>query len=404
MPDPLWFGPPESVAALLEASDPSTVIANIAAWLSEAVSHELSMGLSLANIATTIEQWIGLGGAASALKGTQLNFAGLAPMMAHCLKHVTIGQAALEANTIARSAVIPAAVCQANRDETQALYDTNFCGCNTPGIVALESQYFGHFTPQNTNIGLVYASTLNALMGAISSTPPPMTPLGADPAAAATPAETIGETAASTAEGLPSGPAEAAGTAGQAASPMESMGQIAQPLQQAVTSAPQFAKSVGQAPTQLFQNASQSFSSPAQSLMGMFPSLMSQQGSAAAQAASADTVAGSIGTGGGAAGGLGASAGGGAGGAGYGGAGLTSFTRPASTFEPETGGRPTGLKPGGLLNAAELRGPTTTGPMGGAAVPMAPAAAGMLGRAGGDGERDKVTHARIVVGDADHDT
>ncbi|EUA56719.1 hypothetical protein I553_8773 [Mycobacterium xenopi 4042] len=44
MPDPLWFGPPESVAALLESSDPSTVVANIAAWLSEAVSHELSMG------------------------------------------------------------------------------------------------------------------------------------------------------------------------------------------------------------------------------------------------------------------------------------------------------------------------------------------------------------------------
>jgi hypothetical protein len=121
MPDPLWFGPPESVAALLETSNPSTVIANIAAWLSEAVSHELSMGVSMANIGATISQWIGLGGAASALKGTELNFAGLVPMVAHCLKHVTIGHAAVEANTIARSSVIPAAVCQANRDETAAL-------------------------------------------------------------------------------------------------------------------------------------------------------------------------------------------------------------------------------------------------------------------------------------------
>ena len=41
----------ESVAALLEASDPSTIVANIAAWLAEAIQHELSMGMSVANIA-----------------------------------------------------------------------------------------------------------------------------------------------------------------------------------------------------------------------------------------------------------------------------------------------------------------------------------------------------------------
>ena len=46
MPDPLWFGPPESVAALLEASNPAGVVANIAAWLAEAIQHELSMGMS----------------------------------------------------------------------------------------------------------------------------------------------------------------------------------------------------------------------------------------------------------------------------------------------------------------------------------------------------------------------
>jgi hypothetical protein len=105
--------------------------------------------------------------------------------------------------------------------------------------------------------------------------------------------------------------------------------------------------------------------------------------------------------GGGAAGGLGASAGGGVGGIGYSGAGLTSFTRPTGTFEPETvGGRATGLRPGGVLSAAELRGPTTTG-MGGAPMPVSPAAAGMLGREGGDSDKDRVAHARIVV---DHDS
>lgn len=391
MADPLWFGPPESVAALLETSNPTTVIANIAAWLSEAVSHELSMGLSLTNITATIEQWIGLGGAASALKGSELNFAGLAPMMAHCLKHVTIGQAAVEANTIARSAVIPAAVCQSNRDETAALYGTNFCGCNTPAIAALEDQYFNFFWPQNMSAGLMYSGTLNTLMGAITSTPPPITPFGADPAAAAaTPAETVAESAANA---VPSAPAQAVQSAGQAASPMDSIGQLMQPLQQAVTSVPDLAKSVGQAPQQLFQNASQSLTSPVQSLMGMFPGMMSQQGAAAIEpvAAAAEPLAGggavSLGSGAAGAGGTGA---------GYPGAGLTSFTRPASTFEPETGGRPTGLKPGGLLNAAEVRGSTAAG-MGGPAMPLSPAAAGMSGRAGGGGDRDRVTHARIVV-------
>jgi PPE-repeat protein len=395
MPDPMWFGPPESVAALLETSDPSTVIANIAAWLSEAVSHELSMGMSMANIAATMSQWIGLGGVASALKGNELNFAGLAPMVAHCLKHVTIGQAAVEANTIARSSVIPSAVAQANRDETATLYATNFCGCNTPAITALEDQYYNHFWPQNMSAGLMYASTLNTLMGAITSTPPPITPLGASPAAAAAPAESVAESAASNAGGLPSLPTEAAQTAGSTASPADAMGQFLQPLQQAVSSVPELANSIGEGPTQLVQSASQSFSSPVQSLVGMFPGLMSQPGASAAVepvAAAAEPIA----AGGGGAVGLGSGAAGGAGGVGYPGAGLTSFTRPTSTFEPE-GGRPTGLRPGGLLSAADLRGPTTTAPMGGAAMPVSPAAAGMLGRENTDADKDKLTHARIVV-------
>ncbi|HXA13363.1 MAG TPA: hypothetical protein VNW93_14470, partial [Mycobacterium sp.] len=100
----------------------------------------------------------------------------------------------------------------------------------------------------------------------------------------------------------------------------------------------------------------------------------------------------------------GAAAGGmGAGGAGVGGlsssaASLTSFTSPASTFEPESGGRPTGRA--GVLNAADLKSPTARG-VGGSAMPMSPA--GMLGRGespSGD-KKDDVTHARIVV-NSDH--
>jgi PPE-repeat protein len=393
MPDPLWFGPPESVAALLETSNPAAVVANIAAWLAEAIQHELSMGVSVANIGATLEQWMGLGGTAYGMKGSELNFLGLEPLAAHCLKHMAIGQAAVEANTVARSAVIPAIVCQTNRDETAALYASNICGCNTPAIAANEEMYFGQFTPQNMNAGLAYASVLNTLMGSVASTPPPITPAGFSPAA---PVETVAQTAADTGAQASSGLGDAAG---QAASPAAGMGDGLQTFmgsaQGLLQGATQPLQELASGPTQAVSSGTQSFTGLLQNFMGGF-SGMGSPNAAAAESAAAGLAGPLGGAGGGAAGSLGGGAG--AVGAGYPGAGLTSFTRPASTFEPD-GGRPTGLRPSGVLNAADLRGPTTTG-TGGGAMPMSPASAGMLGREnGGSGKsaKDSVTHARIVV-------
>jgi len=395
MPDPLWFGPPESVAALLEASNPAGVVANIAAWLAEAIQHELSMGMSVANVAATLEQWIGLGGSAYGMKGSELNFGGLMPLAAHCMKHMAIGQAAVEANTVARSAVIPAIVCQTNRDETAALYASNICGCNTPAIAANEEMYWGNFTPQNMNIGLTYATALNTLSGSIVSTPPPITPAGFSSAAA--PAETVAQSAADSATQAPSALGDAAG---EAASPASGMGDGLQSFMGAAqglfSGATQPLQEMASGPTQALSSGTQSFTGLLQNFMGGF-SGMGTPNAAAAESAAAG-LAGPLG---GAGGGAASSIGGGAGavGAGYPGAGLTSFTRPASTFEPD-GGRPTGLRPSGVLNAADLRGPTTTG-TGGGAMPMSPASAGMLGRGESGGSdrsaKDGVTHARIVV-------
>jgi PPE family len=390
MPDPLWFGPPESVAALLETSNPATIVANIAAWLAEAIQHELSMGISVANIGATLEQWIGLGGSAYGMKGSELNFLGLEPLAAHCLKHVAIGQAAVEANTVARSAVIPAIVCQTNRDETAALYASNICGCNTPAIATNEEMYWGQFTPQNTNAGVVYATALNTLMGSIASTPPPITPAGFSPAA---PVETVAQSAADTGAQASSGLGDAAGQAAApaagAADPLQSFMGSAQGLLQGAT---QPLQELASGPTQAIQSGTQGMSGLMQTFMGGFSS-MGSPNAAAAETAAAD-LSGPLGAGGGAAGSLGGGAG--AVVAGYPGAGLTSFTRPASTFEPD-GGRPTGLRPSGVLNAADLRGPTTAA-TGGGAMPMSPASAGMLGRENGGSDKDKVTHRRIVVG------
>jgi hypothetical protein len=104
-------------------------------------------------------------------------------------------------------------------------------------------------------------------------------------------------------------------------------------------------------------------------------------------------VAGSVGTGGAAPEGLAAGAGGAGVGA-YPGAGLTSYTRPASTFEPETGGRPTSFR-GGVANATEVGSLTTSVGTGGTAMPMAPA--GRRARSSGDKSEGAVAYARIVV-------
>jgi hypothetical protein len=140
--------------------------------------------------------------------------------------------------------------------------------------------------------------------------------------------------------------------------------------------------------------AMQGFTSLPQSMMqamgGMFPST----GAPSAAAAAEPVVAAGAAAGG--------AAGGGMGGVGSfpGAAGLTSYTRPTSSFEPETDGRPTSLR-AGVLNAAEVRGPTASTGMGGAPMPMSPA--GMLARGNGaESDKDAVTRARVVVdGDPD---
>jgi hypothetical protein len=390
MADPIWFGPPEAVAALLETSDPSTVAANIAAWLAEVIQHELSMGLSVANIVSTLEQWVGLGGAAYGMKGSELNLLGLQPLAAHCLKHVAIAEAAVEADAVARSAVIPSVLCTGNRAEFDFDNGINFFGMLTPRITELQGEYTEYWG-QNTSVGVVRANLLNTLVGAIGSTPPPITPAGASPAIADAPAQ-VAQTAAETATQAPSTVGD---VAGEAASPAAGMGdQLSSfmgPAQGLLSGVTQPFQQVASLPGQGFQ----SLSSSIQPLMGA----LSPQNAVAAEAGTAEAVSASFGAGGGgAAGGLGAGAGGGVGGIGSSAAGLTSFTRPTSTFEPEmVGGRATGLKPGGVLNAAELRGPATSGGMGGSPMPMSPATAGMLGREGAGSDKDRVAHARIVV-------
>jgi hypothetical protein len=156
---------------------------------------------------------------------------------------------------------------------------------------------------------------------------------------------------------------------------------MTQPLQQVVKAPMEALQGFGSMPQGLLQ-----------SMTGMFSA------AGAPNAASAGALAEPALAGGGAVGGLGATSAGGVGGGvgAFPGAGLTSYTRPTSSFEPETGGRPTGLR-SGVLNAADVRGPTVSTGMGGTPMPMSQA--GMLARGAGNESSDKdVTRARVVVG------
>ena len=392
MPDPRWTGPPEVVAGIFEAGNPASVVANTAVWVTETVNKELAMGLSTLNALTTAAQWQGFGSVASMVANNGLNL-GLQTLVGWTAHKITVTQAAVQAFMLAQSSVIPSLVSLTNRAETQILYDTNAFGVNFPAITERETEYYGEHWPHNSSVGWAYSGALSALT-AVLAVPPPAAPMGASPAAPAAAGEAVAEAAGQT--GMSDAVQASGQVAGQAASaPADAGGQMSSLLQQPmsmVSGATQPLQELVQAPMQGIQG----LTSLPQGLMSSMTGLL-QSGGAPNAAAEAGAVAEPVLAGGGAAGGLGAaSAGGGGGLGGFPGAGLTSYTRPTSSFEPEAGGRPGSLR-AGVLNAAEVRGPTASMGMGGNPMPLSPA--GMLARgSASDSDKDAVTRARVVVG------
>ncbi|MGH3553494.1 MAG: PPE domain-containing protein [Mycobacterium sp.] len=395
--DPRWTGPPQAIAATFEAGSPASVISNNLVWVNETAHHELAMGISTVNTASTLGSWQGFGAIASAVAATGLN-AGLQTTAGWTAHKIMVTQGAIDAFTTARSSVIPSLVSQTNRAERHAMNDANpsVLWTFTPAIIERDIEYYGEHWPHNSSVGWGYSSAMSGFTAALA-TPLPVAPTGASAAAPAAAGEAVAQAAATTGGqdgvSLSSRAAQAAGQApaSSASGITEQLSSISGPLQEAASAVAQPLAGVFQTPMQAAQGVTGLPQSLTQSTGGMFPP------GTALQAAEAGAVAGPLGAGGGAAGGLGAGAAG-AGGGVFPGAGLTSYTRPTSTFEPETGGRATGLRTG-VFNAAEIRSPTTSAGMGGTAMPMAPA--GMVARGSGDSpEKEAVTHARIVV-DAD---
>ncbi|OBI53688.1 hypothetical protein A5707_11270 [Mycobacterium kyorinense] len=381
MPDPRWSGPPEVIAATFEAGSPASVIANNAAWTAETSCHETVMGLSAVNTAATAAAWQGLGAVSSTTAVLGLN-AALQTLAAWTMEKIALTQAAVDAFIAASSSVIPAQVCQLNRDEWVAANATNFFGIRTPEIVGLDSEYFGEHWPHNSSVGWAYSAALGTLCIALAL-PPPIAPVAASPAGPAAAGEAVAEAAAQTgmndALQLSNRAAQSVGqTTSTPAATSEGLSALIEPLQQGVSGVLQPLTTSAQTPMQGLAGMPQAF---LQTVGGMFPTAAIPEGattSGGEPALRAGEGAGRLtsGTFSGASG-VGA----------YPGAGLTSYTRPASSFEPPVGGRPTGLR-SDLLGAAAHRSPTTS-PAAGSAMPMTPAGPSPRG--------DRVPDKRVVA-------
>jgi hypothetical protein len=401
MVDPGWAvrTPDENDLILKAGTGPATTLAALATYLAEVASVEATTSMSMVNMAATNATWQGAANVASTTTLTSINT--VAHLLAGWLvEKPPILSTAVSAYTTAYSAMIPAALCVANREEW-----ASFCALNSifppffmPAIVDRDREYFGHFWPNNTTTGSGYSATLVSLMAPLAVVPP-ITPPGASPGAPAAAAAAVAQSTATGVAGdamraSSEAATQAAGSTGSGTDMVSKIGEQAlQPLQQAIGVLPKAFESVAGLPEKLSQ--------PLMSAMQSFGGMMggAKGGEAVPGAAEALRAGGGAGapTGLGPTAGAGGGGGIGGGGAGVGpgAAGMTSYTRPVSSFAPEAGGRATGLRSAGLLNAAEARIPTTTGGGVGGGMPMG--SAGMLGRQQGDSEQESVTRARIVV-------
>ena len=377
-------------------------MANAAAWQTLAVSHEAAFSASSANAATTALDFQGIGGSSSAAAITALNTA-LELLAGWVQEKPPIAASAVAAYETAVSTMIPAAVSLANRAEQAADVAINpaVFGALTPAIVALDTEYFGEHWPHNASVGVAYGAALAALAAALA-VPPPLAPAGppAGPAtAAAALAQTAGQAAAG--EAMKASGQMALMTGDVAAAPAEAVGQLGEVTSTLTRSVQSSTAGAGQPLFGMFQTRSRE----SQESVGLPPAdswTTDPAGLGVTDAAIATPIAGGAGVSGTASGAPGSGLPAGLGGSraamgAFPGSGLTSYTRPATSFASEGAGRPSGLK-SGVLSTAEQPGLTTPG-AGVTTPPVSPARTGMLKspKAGGAGE--PAMAARAVLAD-----
>jgi hypothetical protein len=376
--------PPELNDSILKGGPgEATTVASGASWQAQTIAALTHAGISHANTAATSAGWIGAGGVASAAGATQMNTV-LTALSGWAQAKVPITETAASAYRLACSTMFPAPVCTENRVEQAHSVAINplVLGALTPQIVRLDGTYFGPYWMTNAGAGITYSAALTGLLGLLAI-PPPVGSLPVSPGAPATAAEAVSEATATGGAGEAMRASEQAGTqlvgqvGQQAGAPLKSAQSAMEPL-----------SSLAQAPMGAAQSLSsplESATSPLSSVMGMFtaagaPGLTGSatQAELGAAAAAPGSAVGGAGIGAG---------GGGVGSAGYAGAGLTSYTRPTSSFTPDAEARgaasyarPGAARPGGVASAP-ITGPVT---------PM-----GMLRPTDKDGDKTQPATARL---------
>lgn len=375
MPDPAWPSlPPEANYLRLVgpgAAGTATTMANAVAWEVLAASHEAAFSLSTLNAAVTAVDFEGIGGVSSAATVGGLNTS-LQLLAGWVQEKTPIAASAVAAYETAVSSMIPAEVCIANRTQQAADVAMNpaVLGALTPAIIALDTEYFGEHWPHNAASGVAYGAALAALSAALAI-PPPISPPGASATAPATAAAAVAQSTGRAAAGAALQEfGQLTESVGGAAAMPEAVGQAGQMLMQPI-----------RAVLGSMQPGIGMFQTPidaAQTLAGLAPSMMRPGSEGGGAAVSPVMLPG---------------AGGGVGGLSS--PGITSYSRPTSSFIPEGAGRPL-TATSGLLGAAASRGAATAG-MGTGAIPMSPIGTGTVARGRGADAHDDGLRARVVV-------
>ena len=261
----LWSAfPPEVNAGQLMAGDQGASIAAAAAAYEALAAALIAEGAKMAATAgtTAATGWQGVGGVA--MVATAMPYVAALEALSGWVQQSAASAAAIEqAYVTAKAAMIQVPICTTNRTTQAGLVATNIIGQNTPAIIGLDTEYFGHFWTQNAGNMGGYEAIVTPLIAGLGIPPPPA-PLTANPAGPAGQAAAIGQAAANGAASAAmsqslSGVQQASGAvqsgAAAPASSAQSMGSMA----------PQMLSQLGQLPQMLGQFPQ---------MLGQFPQML----------------------------------------------------------------------------------------------------------------------------------
>jgi PPE-repeat protein len=346
--------PPEVNAGQLLAGDQGASIAAAAAAHEALFAALVEEGARMAATAgaTAGAGWTGIGG--TSMMATAIPYVAALEGLAAWVQQSGASAAAIEqAYATAKAAMIQVPVCTTNRTTQAGLVATNIIGQNTPAIIGLDTEYFGHFWTQNATSMGSYETVVTTIITALS-TPPPPAPLTANPAGPAGQAAAIAQAAGSGAASAAMSQSMQGVT--EASSAVQPLAQTAAaPASAAQSLAPQMLSQVGQLPQmlgqfpQMLSQFPQMLAQFPQMAMGMLGPLASGMNATGLNAEGLDKASEDARTAALASTTDAAARGGGGGAAGFGGTAgvMSSYTRPTGSFNaPGPPKLPTGWTPG----------------------------------------------------------